>query len=66
MKKLSFAAGASMLAFGQSVFAAIDTTAVGTAVTAATTQGEAVGTLVVGAIAALAVIGVIISVVRKL
>lgn len=56
-------AGAGLV---QAAHAAVDTTAVGTAITAAQTSGEGVGTMVIGAIAGLAVIGVIITVVRKL
>jgi hypothetical protein len=46
--------------------AAIDLEAVETGLTAAQTSGESVGTLVIGVVAGLAVVGVIIAMVRKL
>lgn len=49
-----------------SAFAAIDTTAVQSGITAAQTSGESVGAMVIAAVAALAVIGLIIGIVRKL
>lgn len=46
--------------------AAVDTTAVGTAITAAQGSAETVGGMVITAVAALAVVGLIIGLVRKL
>jgi len=44
---------------------ALDTTAVQTSLTAAQTDGEAVGVMVIGVVAALVVVGIVISLVRK-
>lgn len=46
-------------------FAAVDTTAVDTAIKAAGTQAEGVGGTVIAVVAGLVVIGVIIAIVRK-
>jgi hypothetical protein len=46
--------------------AAIDTEAVATSLTAAQASGEEVGELVVGVVAALVVVGIIITMVKKL
>lgn len=48
------------------VMAAVDTTAVGTAITSAQTSAEGVGGMVIAAVAGLVVIGLIIAIVRKL
>ena len=45
--------------------AAVDTTAVDTSLAAAQSSGEAVGATVIGVVAALAVVGVIIGLVKK-
>lgn len=50
----------------QAAMAAVDTTAVGTAITAAQTSSETVGGYVIAAVAGLVVIGLIISIVRKI
>lgn len=47
-------------------FAAVDTAAVGTALTSAVSSAETVGGFVIAGVAALVVVGLIISVVRKL
>lgn len=49
-----------------SAHAAIDTTAVGTSLTAAQSSGEEVGELVIGVVAGLVVVGIIIGMVKKL
>lgn len=70
MKKL-MVRGSAVVASVAAMFsgaanAAIDLTGVDTAITAATTSGETTGGYVIAAVAALVVIGVIISVVRKM
>lgn len=62
--KKAFAAGSSLVA--GSAMAALDTATVQTALTSAENTGTTVGGYVVGAVAALVVIGVVISIVRKL
>lgn len=57
---------AGVVAVAQNAQAAIALTEVQTAVTGATTSGETVGGYVIAAVAALAVVGVIIALVRKL
>lgn len=57
---------AGFVGMAQTAMASVDTTAVGTAITAAQTDGESIGSLVIAAVAGLAVIGVIIGVVHKL
>mgnify|MGYP002795199574 CR=1 FL=1 len=47
-------------------FAALDTLGIQTAITAAETDGLAVGAMVVAAVAAMIVVGVVISMVKKL
>ena len=66
MKNLLLAVAALVSVSATSAFAAVDTTAVGTAITAAQTSAEGVGGLVVAATAGLVVIGLIIGIVRKL
>lgn len=56
----------SLQASAQDAGGGIDTTAVQSAIDAAKSDGLSVGAMVVAAVAAFAVIGVIISVVRKL
>lgn len=58
--------GAAAVAYVQNAMAAVDTTAVGTAITAAQSSAEGVGGLVIAAVAGLVVIGLIIAIVRKL
>ena len=62
-KKTLVAAG-SLFAAGQAM--AIDTTAVGTSLAAAQTDALSVGELVIGVVAALIVIGLVISMVTKI
>lgn len=57
---------ASLAALGGSAMAAVSIEGVGTAITAAQTSAEGVGGLVITAVAALVVIGLIIGIVRKL
>lgn len=61
---LSGAAGAAAVALP--AHAEVDITGVTSAITGATTQGESVGGLVIAAVAALVVIGIIIAIVRKI
>ena len=58
--------GAASVAYIESALAAVDTTAVGTAITGAQTSAETVGGFVIAAVAGLVVIGLIIGVVKKL
>lgn len=58
--------GAAATAFVQNALAAVDTTAVNTALTSAQTSGESVGGSVIAVVAGLAVVGVIIALVRKI
>jgi hypothetical protein len=62
--KAAIAAGLSGV--GAQAMAAVDTTAVDTALNAAQTSGENVGGMVIGVVAGLAVVGVIIALVRKI
>lgn len=61
----SFLAGASAMVAG-SVQAAIDTAGVTTAIGVAEASAHSVGTVVIGVIAGLAVIGIVIALVKKL
>lgn len=65
-KKFSAPLMAAGSAFMASTAMAIDTTAIGTAVTAAQTDALTVGEMVIAAVAALVVIGLVIAIVRKL
>ncbi|MEJ1461770.1 MAG: major capsid protein [Candidatus Sedimenticola sp. (ex Thyasira tokunagai)] len=58
------AAGAASL--GASAAMALDTTAVGTAITGAKTDALAVGDMVIGAVAALVVVGIVLTIIKKL
>lgn len=57
--------GAAATAFVQNAMAAVDTTAVGTALTSAQTSAESVGGQVIAVVAGLVVVGVIIALVKK-
>lgn len=57
--------GSAAAAFVSNAMAAVDTTAVGTALTAAQTSGESVGGMVIAVVAGLVVVGVIIGLVKK-
>lgn len=59
-------ASASALLASSLTFAAVDITKVESGITAAQTSGESVGALVVGAVAALVVVGIIIGLVKKI
>lgn len=63
-RNLSIAAVGSVMA--SSAFAAMDTTGVETAITAAETSATTVGGYVIAAVAGLVVIGLIIGIVKKI
>lgn len=54
-----------LTALASSAMAAVDTTAVGNALTAAQTSAEGVGSMVIAVVAGLVVVGVIIGLVKK-
>lgn len=62
--KKAIAATGAMVASGAAM--AIDTTAVGTAITAAETDALTTGEFVIGTVASLVVVGLIIGLVKKL
>lgn len=65
-KFISRAAGAfGLTALASSAMAAVDTAAVGTALTNAQTSAEGVGGMVIAVVAGLVVVGVIIGLVKK-
>lgn len=64
--KVAAAVGAGVALVSQSANAAIDLAEAKTALIAAQTSGEGVGSIVITVVAALAVVGVIIALVRKI
>jgi hypothetical protein len=64
--KVAAVVGTGVAMVSQSAFAAIDLEAGKAAITASTTSAEGFGSLVIAAVAALAVVGVIIGLVRKI
>jgi len=58
--------GAALAAAGSSVAMAIDTTAIGTSLTAAETDALSVGDLVIGVVAGLVVVSIVVGMVRHL
>ena len=65
LKAWGAAAISSLGLLATQAHAALDTTAVGTSLTAAQGSGEDVGVMVIGVVAALVVIGIVISIVKK-
>lgn len=59
-------AASMLMAANAPVFAALDTTAVQAGITGAETDGLAVGAMVIATVAAMAVVGVVIAMVKKL
>lgn len=65
--KTFLAAGvAGLSAFAGSAMAAIDVVGTTAAITAAETSAHSVGTVIIGVVAGLAVVGIVIALVRKL
>lgn len=56
----------SITAFAGSVMAAVDVAGVSTAIGAAETSAHTIGTVVIGVVAGLAVVGIVLALVRKL
>jgi hypothetical protein len=64
-KKLAVTGSSLVAAIGAQTAMALDTTAVGTALTAAQGDGEAVGGMVITVVAGLVVVGIIIGLIKK-
>lgn len=66
LKALFVAGAASASAFAGNALAAIDTAGVNTQITNAEASAHSVGTIVIGVVASLAVVGIVIGLVKKL
>jgi hypothetical protein len=66
LKKIGLAASGLVAVVVSSTASAIDTTVVGTAITAAETDALTTGQFVIGTVASLVVVGLIVGLVKKL